>query len=403
MGKEMENLAQRGESVIMHTYSRYPVALEKGEGAVMWDADGKQYIDFVAGIAVNSLGSGHKALCETLAQQAKNLIHCSNLYYTRPQIELAERLVKYTEMDKVFFCNSGAEANEAALKLCRKYAAVTGKAGTEILTMERSFHGRTYGAVTATGQEKYHKNFGPLLPSIGYVPYNDFEALEKAVTENTCGILMEVIQGEGGIIPADKEFLKAVRYLCDEKDILLVFDEVQTGVGRTGTFLACQSYDVMPDMVTLAKGLAGGVPIGALLAKEKAARAFEPGDHASTFGGNPLAASAGCVVMDELMKNGLLEQVKIQGEYLRKRLEELKAVCPIISDVRGMGLMQGIELTVPTAPVIGQCMEKGLLLTGAGGNVIRFVPPLVITKEQIDHGLEILGQVLKDQQKGGEA
>lgn len=391
----MKTLVQRGSEVVMNTYSRFPVALERGEGTVVWDINGKKYLDFVAGIAVNCLGHNHKKLTAKIAEQASKLIHCSNLYYTEPQIELAEKLVKYSDFNKVFFCNSGAEANESALKLCRKYAKMKGKEGSGIITMLKSFHGRTYGAVTATGQEKYQKGLDPLLPGISHVPFNDIKALKAAASKETCGILMEVIQGEGGIIPADKEYLKQVRQLCDELDILLIFDEVQTGIGRTGELFAYQCYGVVPDAVTSAKGLAGGVPIGALLANDKAAAAFQPGDHASTFGGNSLATAAGSVVIEELMESGLLEQVQKQGDFLKEKLEELKTKTDLIADIRGMGLIQGIELKIPAAPIITDCIEQGLLLVGAGANVIRFVPALIVSKEEIEEALKILEGALQ--------
>lgn len=394
MGKKMDELVSRGSRCVMNTYSRFSVALEHGEGMRVWDIEGKEYLDFVAGIAVNSLGYNHKKLSEAIANQSKAMIHCSNLYYTEPQIELAERLVENTDFDKVFFCNSGAEANEAALKLCRKYAKLKNKKGSDIITMLKSFHGRTYGAVTATGQEKYQKGLDPLLPGISHVPYNDFEALKAVVSDETCGILMEVIQGEGGIIPAHKEYLENVRKLCDSLDILLIFDEVQTGVGRSGALFAYQLYNVVPDAVTSAKGLAGGVPIGALLTNEKAAEAFKPGDHASTFGGNPLAAAAANVVLTELVDNGLLENVQKQGIYLTGKLMELKAKHSIIKDLRGIGLIQGIELSIPAGAVIADCIEHGLLLVGAGPDVIRFVPALIVTKNEIDEAITILDEAL---------
>ena len=394
-----QELAARGAEVVMNTYSRFPIAFDHGEGVYIWDMDGKKYIDFVAGIAVNSLGYSHKKLCEKIADQCQKLIHVSNLYYTEPQIELAEMLCKNSCFDKVFFCNSGAESIESMLKLARKYADMKNKPGRDIITMEKSFHGRTYGAVTATGQDKYHKGLFPMLPGIKHVPFNDFEALLNTVDENTCAILMEPVQGEGGIIPADKEYLQKVRALCDEKDMLLLFDEVQCGVGRTGELFAYQTYGVEPDAAAFAKGLAGGVPIGAVMAKDSAAIAFKPGDHASTFGGNSLATAAGTVVVDELINNGLLENVKKQGALLTKKLLELKEKYGIIKDVRGIGLMQGIELTIPAGPVIADAIDKGLLLVGAGANVIRFVPALIITSEEIEEAIAILDKALANANK----
>ena len=392
----MEQLIARGNKVVMKTYNRFPIAIECGNGMYVWDIEGKKYIDFVAGIAVNSLGYASEALEKTIAEQAMKLIHCSNLYYTEPQIELAEKLVANSDFDKVFFCNSGAESIESALKLARKYAKMKEKAGNEIITMIHSFHGRTYGAVTATGQEKYHKGLEPLLPDVNHVVFNDFEALQNAVTDKTCAILLEPIQGEGGILPADKEYLQKVRKLCDEKDILLIFDEVQCGVGRTGNLFAYQTIEVVPDVATFAKGLAGGIPIGVMMAKDFVAQAFQPGDHASTFGGNSLATAAGLTVMKELFENGLLENVKRTGAYMTEQLKKLQQKHSCITDVRGIGFMQGIELSIPTADVINRCIEKGLLLVGAGHDVIRFVPALIAEERHIDAMIEILDKALTE-------
>jgi len=394
MNKTQE-LAERGSRVVMNTYSRFPIAFDHGKGMYVWDMDGKKYLDFVAGIAVNSLGHANDRLCEKISEQCRKLMHVSNLYYTEPQIELAEALCAHSCFDKVFYCNSGAETIESALKICRKYATMKNKPGRDIICMEKSFHGRTYGAVTATGQDKYHKGLNPMLPGIKHVPFNDFEALEKAVDENTCGILMEPIQGEGGIIPAKKEYLQNVRALCDKKDIALIFDEVQCGVGRTGELFAYQIFGVEPDGACFAKGLAGGIPIGAFMAKDKLAEAFKPGDHASTFGGNPFATSAGTVVMDMLFNGGLLENVKKQGALLAEGLKTLKDKYAIVKDVRGIGLMQGMELNIPAGPVIADCIENGLLLVGAGADVIRFVPALIVTESEINEAMDKLGKALE--------
>ncbi len=390
------NIAERGKNVIMNTYNRYPIAIAKGDGCYVYDTDGNKYLDFVAGIAVNSLGNNNEKLVKTIAEQAAKVIHCSNYYWNEPMIELAELLVENTCFDKVFYCNSGAEANEGALKLARKYAVKyhEGEGRTEIISMKQSFHGRTYAAITATGQEKYQKGLSPLMPDIKYAVFNDFESLKSLVTDKTCAIILEPIQGESGIHPADKEYLQKLRKLCDERDLLLIFDEVQCGVGRTGYLCAYQYYGVEPDVVTFAKGLAGGVPIGAMLTKQKAADAFQPGDHASTFGGNPLATSAGKVVVTELVKNGLLENVKKNGAYLTRKLEELKAQKNVITEVRGVGFMQGIEVTVPVAEVIKKAMSKGLLVASAGSNVIRFVPSLITGEKEIDEMINILAECL---------
>lgn len=384
--------ADLGEKYVMKTYSRFPLTFERGEGMYVYDENGKEYLDFVAGIAVNSLGHNHPKLVKAISEQAAKLIHISNLYYSRPQCTLAQKLVENGSLDKVFFCNSGAEAIESALKLARKYGSKTGR--QEIITMHKSFHGRTFGAVTATGQDHYHEGFGDMLPNIKYATFNDFESVKNTVTENTVAILMEPVQGEGGIIPAKKEFLEQVRALCDEKDILLMFDEVQCGVGRLGTLFAYQTYGVVPDVMSTAKGIAGGVPCGLMMAKEKVAEAFVPGDHASTFGGNPLATAAGNVVVDELL-GGLLDNVKEQGAYLREKLEEIAAKHKdLVKEVRGIGLMQGMELTEPAGDYIAKAIDMGLLLVGAGKYIIRFVPSLIVSKEDIDKAMEILDKAL---------
>jgi predicted acetylornithine/succinylornithine family transaminase len=386
------NTFELGEKYIMHTYNRFPITIEKGDGMYVYDENGKKYLDFVAGIAVNSLGHAHPKLTKAIAEQASNLIHISNLYWSKPQCSLAQKLVENGSLNKVFFCNSGAESIESALKLARKYGSKTG-GRQEIITMHQSFHGRTFGAVTATGQDHYHEGFGDLVPHIKYATFNDLESVKAAVSENTVGILVEPVQGEGGIRPADKAFLEGLRQLCDEKDMLLMFDEVQCGVGRLGTLFAYQSYGVVPDTVSTAKGIAGGIPCGVMLAGAKVADCFEPGDHASTFGGNPLAAAAGNVVVDELL-GGLLDNVKTQGEYLTQCLKKVADKFDFVTDVRGFGLMQGIELDRPVAEVVARCINNGLLLVNAGKNVIRFVPSLIVSKADVDEAMKILEESL---------
>lgn len=394
-----DNLLQLGQKNIMNTYSYLPLVIEKGEGCWLWDKSGNKYLDFVAGIAVNSLGYKNDTLIKNLTEQLNKLNHCSNLYYNQPQIELAQILTENSCFDKVFFCNSGAEAIEAALKLARKHGKrIHGDDCFEIITMKQSFHGRTFGAITATGQEKYQKGLDPLLPGISYSPYNDFLALKEKVTEKTCAILIEPIQGEGGIRPAEKEFLQKTRDLCDEKGIVLMFDEVQCGIGRTGKLFGYEIYGIYPDIIALAKGLGGGLSIGAMMAVEKVAESFKPGDHASTFGGNPLAATAGKTVLNELLHNGTLQNAQKQGNYLKNKLSELKENHHLITDVRGIGLMLGIELSIPVKSIIQNCMKQGLLLVGAGENVIRFVPPLIISEKEIDEAIDILKYVLNEVQ-----
>ncbi len=381
------------QDCIMNTYKRFPLVLTEGKGVYVYDDKGKKYLDFVAGIAVNSLGHAHEGLVCAIAKQAGSLIHVSNLYWTKPQLDLAKKLTDHSCFERVFFCNSGAEGIECALKLTRKYADMKQSGKTDILTMKNSFHGRTYGAITATGQEKYQAGLKPLLPGISHVEFNNFEALEKAVTDKTGAIFIEPIQGEGGINEADKAYLQKVRALCTEKGILLVFDEVQCGVGRAGALFAHQLTTVEPDICVIAKGLAGGVPIGACLTTNRIAEAFKPGDHASTFGGNPLATAAANVVIDELL-GGLQDKVCATGKHLTQKLLALQAKCPIIKEVRGKGLIQGIELTEAAGTYITKALENGLLLVASGEKVIRFVPPLIVSEEEIDMAMEILEKTL---------
>jgi len=391
---KQNDLINQGQNVIMNTYKQFPIVLERGENCYLLDVEGKKYLDFVAGVAVNCLGYNNDKLTSNLISQMLKLYHCSNLYWNIPQIELAELLVKNSSFDKVFFCNSGAESIEAALKLARKYGKIShGQDCYEIITMEQSFHGRTFGAITATGQEKYQKDFKPLLPGIKYAEFNNFDSVNELVSKKTCAILVEPVQGEGGIRPAEKEFLQNLRNLCDQKNIVLIFDEVQTGIGRTGKLFAYENYDVIPDIITLAKGLGGGFPIGAMMANEKTASAFEPGDHAATFGGNPLACTAGKTVLNKLFNENIIKNAEEQGAYLKQKLLELKQRFSIIIDVRGIGLMQGIELNTPVENIIKKCMDNGLLLISAGTNIIRFVPPLIIEKYQIDEAMQILTEI----------
>ncbi|WP_304942662.1 aspartate aminotransferase family protein [Vallitalea guaymasensis] len=392
----MEQLINKGKEVFMSTYAQFPIVIEKGEGVKVYDKDGNEYIDFVAGIAVNSLGYKNERLVAELKEQLDKLTHCSNLYWNEPAIEAAGLLVEHSGLDKVFFCNSGAEAIEGSLKLARKYAKKNlGADKNGIITMKNSFHGRTYGAVTATGQLKYQKGLDPLLPGVKYAEFNNIESLEEAIDDNTCAVLLEPIQGEGGIRPANKEYLKQVREICDKNNLVLIFDEVQCGIGRTGEIFAYGLYDVKPDIVALAKGLGGGVPIGAVIANEKVAEGFCPGDHASTFGGNPLVCTAAKVVLEEISNEGILDNIKIQGNYLTKKLNELKDKYDLITDVRGHGLMLGMEMNIPVKDIIKKCMEKRLLLVGSGERIIRFVPPFIVKKEDIDSAVSVLGSVLE--------
>lgn len=391
----MSESIELGQKYIMNSYNRFPIVVSHGEDVYVYDESGKKYLDMCAGIAVNALGYSHPRLTTALKKQVDKLLHISNLYYVPEQIEAAKLLIENSPFEKVFFCNSGAEANEAALKLAKKYGKSKSPEKIKVVSMKNSFHGRTYGALSATGQTKYQKNFMPVMEGFSYAEYNNIESLKKLVDENTCAVLIEVIQGEGGIVPGDKAYLKAVEELCHEYDALLIVDEVQTGMGRTGTLFAFEQFDIVPDVITLAKALGSGVPIGAMLCNAKA-DVFVPADHASTFGGNPLAATAAKVVLEELLQHTLLEHVKAVGTYFEEELYKLKASFEVIEEVRGKGLMWGIALKIPPKDVVGKCIEKGMLVVGAGENVLRFVPPLIITKEQIDEGMSILKAALEE-------
>ncbi|HRS83162.1 MAG TPA: acetylornithine transaminase [Smithellaceae bacterium] len=381
---------------IMNTYRRVPVALVKGEGAKLWDAGGKEYLDFVAGIAVCNLGHSHPKVVKAIKKQARELMHVSNLYYTKPQAEVAALLTKHSFADKVFFCNSGAEANEAAIKLARKYAHENlGADQFELITMKDSFHGRTMATITATGQEKFQFGFTPLLEGFQYVPFNNPDALEAAVSPRTCGIMLEPVQGEGGVIIPDDGYLAKVRDICNRHKILMIVDEVQTGIGRTGKLFAYEYSGVKPDIMTLAKALGNGFPVGAMLATDEVARAFSPGNHASTFGGNLLAMAAAKATLQTLIKDGVLEHCQKMGSYFLAKLQALKARHSLISDVRGRGLMLACSLTIEGAGIVRACQEKGLLINCTGGNTLRFVPPLIVEEKDIDAAISILDDVME--------
>lgn len=389
-----EELKQDASRYLMQTYTRQPLSIMRGRGTKVYDLEGREYLDFVGGIAVNVLGHGHPDLVQAIQRQAAQLIHTSNLYYTEPQVKLAQVLVEHSFADKVFFCNGGAEANEAAIKLARRYSHDRYGAGRfEIVTMKNSFHGRTMATLTATGQDKVQKGYEPLLQGFSYAAFNNFEELERAVTDKTAAIMLEPIQGEGGVYVADREYLKRVRDLCTKKDVLLIFDEVQTGMGRTGTLFAYEQLGAQPDIMTLAKGLGGGVPIGACLATDSVAQAFSPGSHASTFGGNPLACAAGLAVCRALLDSRLLDQVRETGEYFSKNLSDCKAQHRVVREVRGLGLLQGIELDMDARAVVTECLAHGILINATGEHVLRFVPPLIITQPEIDRLLETLAQI----------
>ncbi len=378
---------------IMQTYKRFPVVLTRGEGVRVWDLDGKCYLDFVAGLAVNALGYNHPKIRETIRSQSEGLIHTSNLFYTRNQVKLAQMLVEHSNFDRVFYCNSGAEANEGAFKLARKW----GKGRYEIITAQQSFHGRTLAAVTATGQPKYQKGFEPLVPGFKYVPFNDPNAVRQAVTPDTVAIMLEAVQGEGGVRIADPEYMKEVAELCQTHKLLLIIDEVQSGMGRTGKLFAHQHYDVRPDIITLAKALGGGLPIGMMLARKEVAEAFEYGNHASTFGGGEFVSGVALTFLEILFNENLIDHVAKMGEVLFDHLKRLaEKYSALITNVRGIGLMTGIEFdeAVSSAEICAAVLKNGLLASIAAGNVLRFVPPLIIQPADIEEAAAILDNTL---------
>ena len=392
-----EELMQGARQYLMDTYARYPLALARGQGTKVYDVEGREYLDFLAGIAVNVLGHCHPKVTLALQQQAQRLLHVSNLFYTEPQVKLAQVLVEHSFADKVFFCNSGAEANEAAIKLARRRAhAKDGADRYEIVSMLNSFHGRTLATLTATGQEKVRQGFEPLPEGFRYVPFNDVEALSKAVTPRTAGVLVEVVQGEGGVRVATPAFLRACRDISRERGALLILDEVQTGIGRTGRLFAHEHFGITPDVMTLAKGLGGGVPIGACLATDEAARAFTPGSHASTFGGNPLVCAAALAVLDVILEDrDILGQCARSGEYFLKGLQDLKGRCPAVTDVRGLGLLIGVEVTLDARELVHDLRKRGVLANATNEHVLRFAPPLIVTVAEIDRVVATLGDVIE--------
>lgn len=388
----MKEHIEEAEKVLLHTYNRYQVVFDHGDGVYLFDEEGKKYLDFVAGISVFALGYNNKDFNDALKEQIDKIIHTSNYYYNVPAIEAAKKLTKAAEMDRVFFTNSGAEAIEGAIKAARKYAFnKDGSTDHEIIAMEHSFHGRTMGALSVTGNPKYREAFEPGIGNIKFAKMNDLESVKALISKKTCAVIFETVQGEGGIYPATEEFIKGVRKLCDENDILLILDEVQCGMGRTGYMFAWQKYGVKPDIMTVAKALGCGVPVGAFLLTEKVAQnSLVAGDHGSTYGGNPLVTKAASTVFDIFEKENVLENVKNVGAYLFEKLESLSKKYDIILGHRGIGLIQGLEFSVPVAPIINKALEKGLVLINAGTNIIRFVPPLVISKENVDEMISIL-------------
>ena len=391
-----DKIMQTADSVIAATYKRFPIVLERGEGCVVWDTEGRRYTDFVAGIAVCNLGHAHPAIADAVADQARRLVHVSNLYYTIPQTRLAEMLVVNSFADRVFFANSGAEANEAAIKLARKVFQDKGEPEhCRIVSMERSFHGRTMATLSATGQDKIKKGFDPVLDGFSFVPFNDIDALAAAIDERTCAVMLEPIQGEGGICCPDPDYLKKVRALCDERGVLMILDEIQTGMGRTGRLFAHEHYGVTPDIMTLAKALANGLPIGAMLATETAAAAFGPGAHASTFGGTPLVTAAALATLTIMTEATLLAAARKTGVYFMGALERVKARHACVREVRGKGLLLGLQVDGSADGYILQLMEKGFLVNCVQGDTLRFVPPLTVTTEAIDALIAGLDEILQ--------
>lgn len=392
----MNNQMEEAESSILHTYNRFPVVFERGEGVHLFDSEGSKYLDFAAGIAVNSLGYHYPGYDEALKEQIDKLTHISNLYYNEPIIEAGAKLVNASRMDKAFFTNSGTEAIEGAIKAAKKYAFTRdGHAGHEIIAMNHSFHGRSIGALSVTGNAHYQEPFEPLMPGVKFADFNDLESVKAQVTDKTCAIIMETIQGEGGIYPAKKEFIEGVRALCDEKDILLILDEIQCGMGRSGEMFAWQNYDVKPDIMTCAKALGCGVPVGAFLMTQRVAdKSLAPGDHGTTYGGNPFVGAAVSAVFDEFKRLDIVSHVKEVAPYLEKRLDELVAKFDCLTARRGMGLMQGVECSLPVGKVSAEALNQGLIVITAGSNVLRFVPPLVIEKSDVDEMIEKLETTL---------
>ncbi len=399
----MKEYIDEAESALLHTYNRYQIVWEKGDGMYLYDIEGRKYLDFVAGIAVFALGYNNKAYNDALKAQIDKVIHTSNYYYNIPAIEAAKKLKKISGMDRIFYTNSGAEAVEGALKAARKYAFLRdGHTDHEIIAMNHSFHGRTMGALSVTGNPHYREAFEPLIGNIRFADFNDFESVKAQVTEKTCAIIFETVQGEGGIYPADESFMKQVRALCDEKDILLILDEIQCGVGRTGTMYAWQRYGVKPDIMTSAKAIGCGVPVGAFMMTEKVAQqSLTSGDHGTTYGGNPLACAAIAKVLDLFEEQNILANVNETGAYLYEKLDALTAKYDQIRAHRGIGLMQGLECDMPVNDIIHRAIEKGLLLINAGTNIIRFIPPLIVSKEDVDKMIEIVDACFAEQKRIG--
>jgi predicted acetylornithine/succinylornithine family transaminase len=390
-----QDIIDLGAKHLFQIYPRAPLAIVRGDGCRVWDADGKEYLDFFSSTVVVNLGHCHPKVTRAITEQAQTILHVSNLHHSLPQAQLAERLCRHSFADRVFLCNSGAEANEAAIKLARKFGADFGNGRYEIITAIGSFHGRTIATITATGQEKVRRGFQPLPEGFRYVPYNDVDALAAAVSDRTIAIMLEPMLGEGGVLAPPPDYLARVRALCDERDLLLVLDEVQTGMGRLGRLFGYELSGITPDIMTLGKGIANGVPLGAMLATERVAQAFGVGAHGTTFGGNALACAAGIAVIDTLVSDGVVENCRVMGKYLRERLQALQPSLPIIRDVRGHGLLVGAELSEAGADAVDRCRAAGLIINCTADKVLRLSPPLIVTRAEVDRAVAILEQVLR--------
>jgi acetylornithine/N-succinyldiaminopimelate aminotransferase len=392
-----QELMHKADAVMMHTYNRFPVVLVKGKGCVVWDMEGRSYRDFIAGIAVCNLGHAHPVVSEALRTQAESLWHVSNLYYTVPQTELADWLTGHSFADRIFFCNSGAEANEAAIKLCRKYFYDRGeKERYRIVSMTQSFHGRTMAALSATGQDKIKEGFDPILGGFDFVPFDDMDALKQKVGLSTAAVMLEPVQGEGGVRCPSPAYLQAVRKICDDTGTLLVFDEIQTGMGRTGKLFAYEHFGIVPDVMSLAKALGNGLPIGAILATEQVASAFSPGAHATTFGGTPIVTAAALGVVKTMEEENIVAHAAHIGSYFKKKLQSLQKKHPVIEDIRGLGLLIGMQLKIKGDVVVTACLERGFLVNCIQESVLRFAPPLIVQKTDIDALVDCLDQIFKE-------
>ena len=392
----MKEIINESETYLIHSYNRYPVVLDHGEGVYLYDTDGKKYLDFGSGIAVCAFGYGDEELKQALKDQIDKVVHVSNYFYSQPLRDAAEGLARITGMEQVFMANSGTEANEGALKLARKYALMKGYTDrSEIISMEKGFHGRSMGALSVTGTKKYREAYEPLISGVSFADYNDLKSVEEKITDRTYAIIVEAVQGEGGVFPAEQQFLQGIRDLCSKHDIMMICDEVQCGMGRTGKMFAYEHYGIKPDIVTMAKGIGSGIPVGAIATTKEIGKAFVPGDHGTTFGGNPLACTAVAKSIELMEKRQLLAHVKETGDYLGQKLQELVETCPVAREVRGLGLLRGLVCSAPVGEICSRALEQGLIVLSAGTDVVRFVPPLIIEKEHVDEMSSVLRLVLQ--------